>query len=561
MRALAVCAAIVVAAGCGGARSQGGDGRPPVRESSFARLKHQLDLFDAARFGREAVLRAELERALGMSAGTLSGEDATDRAASAILVEADRILAEDRLDAGAQDARTLVAFDQQAPERAELWKRMMEVKAIARGRGPLAPNARLRLAGYCWRALDDAQKTIWRLRVFAASHCLYPLYDSDPEPYFSRDPMLRPPPPEWKKLVSRAVELLAPVGDWGRLERARQRVIADLQGVLGEHDVTTQWPIDPLPDTWAPVVPGATIQDWPPLAWMGGSLRVRDMIVDLQADGRGQYGLMPPFGSATGADLLDAANTAFHAGATDVLLFVRTEQTVKAPQGDHWPAGQPVAARAGTIVVSLAPLGSTAASGGREPRVAEFEGGLRLHLLVGATKWTLLSPDGVIAEVPAGDARLAGELGRVQSAFGDQVALVLVPDPKATYASVLAAAAAAAYRDGKPFFRLGLASAAPKAKAGSVLAGRIARRAAVQVTIQPEALAAHAAAARACYQDAVEKKPKLAGAVHLEAAAGAVVRTGKGDEVLTRCATQALGPAMKAQQTGAADVTFAPAGG
>ena len=356
MRALSVCAAIVVAAGCGGARSQGGGGGggAPVRESSFARLKHQLDVFDAARFGREPVLRPELERALGMSAGTLSGADATDRAASAILVEADRILAEDRLDAGAQDARTLVAFDAQPPERAELWKRMMELKAIARGRGPLAPNARLRLAAYCWRALDDAQKTIWRLRVFAASHCLYPLYDSDPEPYFSRDPMLRPPPPEWKKLVSRAVELLAPVGDWARLDRARQRVIADLQATLTGEPL----PADPVPVDDAPVVAGAAIQDWPPLAPLSPTLAkvVDGLRVELQADGRGQIGIRAA-GPASGADLLATAAAARDAGATDVLLLVRTEQTVKAPQGDHWPAGQPTAARAGTIAVSLAPLG------------------------------------------------------------------------------------------------------------------------------------------------------------------------------------------------------------
>jgi hypothetical protein len=550
----AAIAAALLAAACGGARSDGG-GTPPPLTSRFGPLRHSLDLFDAARFGREPSLRPELERSLGLPAGALSGKDATDRAADALLVEADRILAEDRLDEGAQQARTLVAFDRQPPQRADLWKRMMEMKAIARGAGPLARNARLRLAAYCWRAFDDAQKTIRRLRVFAVSHCLYPLHDSDPEPYFAHDPALRPPPPDWGKLLAHAVELLQTSGDWARLERARRTVMGDLQAI---RQSPAELPVDPVPGDEAPVVAGVPIQDWQPLATVSADLQkqVDRLRVELQADGRGQLTLQAAGVGGTAADLLAAAALARSVGAQEVLLLVRTEQTVKAPPGDAWPAGQPVAARAGVIAVSLAPLGTTADSGGREPRRVEFERGLELHLVVGATKWTLTSPGGVIADLPAGDAGLASQLAQVQTAFSDEVTLVIVPEPAATYASVVAAAAAAAYRDGKPLFRLGLGKAAPRARAGGALAKRIALRGAAAVTITPDALAPHASAARACYQDALEKSPTLAGAVRLEAAAGSVVRIGKADATLTRCATQALTGAMKSMQTGAADVVF-----
>lgn len=554
MRAVVI-AAFFLAASCGGARTDGGS--PPPRTSRFGMLKRQLDLFDAARFERNPALRPDLERELRLPAGSLAGADATDRAADALLVEADRILAADRLDEGAQQARTLIELDRRPPERAELWRRMMEVKVIARGAGPLAPNARLRLAAYCWRALDDARKTTWRLRIFAVSHCLYPLYDSDPEPYFSRDPAQRPPPPDWRKLVSRARDLFAePFDSWGRLEGARRRVMADLEALLFVK-AEVEMPLEPEPTEGAPAVPGAAIHDWPPLAGMTVRLaqQVDRLKVELQADSRGALGLIAPPG-ATGADLLAAAAAARAAGAEEVVLFVYTEQTLQPPPGDYWLEDHRRAARAATIALSLAPLGATAGSGAREPRRVEFEGGLRLHLMIAAGKWTLLSPDGVLAELPAGDAQLVTHLANASSAFPDEASLVLVVDPAATVSGILAAAAAAAYRDGKPFLRLGLGTAAPRAKVGPALAKRIALRSAATVAIQPEALAPHAAAARACYQEALEKSPSLAGTVRLEAAAGSVVRIGPANETLTRCATQALGGAMKAQQTGTADVTF-----
>src|SRR4029079_16045368 len=126
MRWLVVLAVVL---GCGGrARSPGS---PAAAAGRFARVHRLLDLYDTARFAKSAEARAALGRELGVEVGT--GPAATDKVIAALEVEVDKVLAADRLHAGAQDAKTLLDFDGKPPAaRAEVLQRMREIKAIAR---------------------------------------------------------------------------------------------------------------------------------------------------------------------------------------------------------------------------------------------------------------------------------------------------------------------------------------------------------------------------------------------------------------------------------------------
>jgi hypothetical protein len=124
-------------------------------------------------------------------------------------VRVDAVLAHDRLHAGAQAARTLLEQDRRPPaDRADLYRRMAELKGIARGGGPLAANALLRLAAFCAAAFRDATTAPARARPRILAMCLYPLYDSDPEPYLAEDPARRPPEPAWEDLRDELEKLL-----------------------------------------------------------------------------------------------------------------------------------------------------------------------------------------------------------------------------------------------------------------------------------------------------------------------------------------------------------------
>src|SRR5690606_15637601 len=117
--------------------------------------------------------------------------------------------------------------------RDQAFQRVAELKPIARGQGPLAAladNARLRLYGYCRQALADALRARWADRMRLAAHCLLPLYQADPAPYFAADPGRRPPPPRGADLVADLGRLLIePVAAGpGRLRAAGQALAAEL---------------------------------------------------------------------------------------------------------------------------------------------------------------------------------------------------------------------------------------------------------------------------------------------------------------------------------------------
>ncbi len=539
---------LAVAIACGGragARSGGGgadgDGR-------WQRLHRLIDLYDTARFAKDGTSRAALGRELGVAVGT--GPVATDRVIAALLVEVDRRLAADRLDARAQAARTLLELDGKPPgQRAEVLQRMAEIKAIARGRGPLARNARLRLAGYCWRALDDATRAPWRQRHFALAHCLYALYDSDPDPYFARDPDRRPPLPAWTDMVAGARSLIGGDG-WGRLDGARRALDAALEQIATR---AGEMPIEPVSQV---MVADAPLYDWAPVA--DAQTGVEALRERIQGDGRGQVALRVAPGAAGGTRTL--AESARQAGASEIQLLAARRQTIHAPAGDYWHGKPAQMSRAAVVAISLAPLGDPPATGARSPYAVDFTAGLRLTLVVGASRWRLLGESGELASIPASGqadpaALLVEALLRVRSAFPDQQALALVVEPEVPDGQVVAAAAAAARRGGAPFFRLGLAAKAPAVR-GNTLARRVKLRAGASVAVVPDTLAAKKPALLACYQDAIEKAPALAGTVRLEPKAGAAAVTGKADKRLAACATGALGRALIDSGATSAEVTF-----
>jgi hypothetical protein len=531
---------VLLAIGCAGrAGARGGRGGADDGDR-FERVHRLIDLYDTARFAHATAERAELGHQLGFEVGT--GPAATERVIAALLVEVDRVLAADRLHGGAQAARTLLEFDGKPPAaRAEVLQRMAEVKAIARGRGPLAPNARLRLAGYCWRALDDATRAIWRQRHFAAAHCLYALYDSDPDPYFSRDPDRRPPLPAWTSLVEDASGLLRGAAR-SHLEAVAMRVMVDLGAIDGE-----ELPVEPEVDV---VVPDAPLYDWAPIVEKGtAGAALREQV---QGDGRAEVAvrLWP---EATGETLRMMASGAMSAGATEIQLLVARKQTIVAPPGAYWHGRSVPSTRAAVIPVSLAPLGA-AAKGPRASYPIDFAAGLGLHLVIGERTVTLTSKDGALAS-DSDPARITDMLGQIRKAFPDQQALSVVVEPSATYKVIAPTLAAAARRNGAPFFRLGLAAKAPAVR-GSSLARRVTLRAGASVAVVPDTLAARKPALLACYQDAVEKAPKLAGTVRLEPKNGAAAVTGKADRRLAACATRAIGRALLDSGATSAEVTF-----
>ena len=547
-------------AGRAGARDAGGSAGGGDR---FERVHRLIDLYDDARFAQRAESRAALGRELGVAVGT--GPAATDRVVRALLVEVDRVLAAERLHAGAQAARTLLEFDGTPPAaRAEVLQRIKEVKAIDRSGGPMAPNARLRLAAYCWRALDDATRAPWRQRPFAIAHCLYPLYDSDPGAYFDRDPDRRPPLPDWKELHRSAVDILNErIYPWGRLGHASTALVRRLEAIIERRE---EMPVEPVSEVM--VSADAPLYDWAPVA--EATTKVEVLRERIQGDGRGQVALrVAPGGKG---DIPDLARKALEAGAGEIQLLAARRQKLQVPSGDYWATKwqrtpqrgwterTSYVTRAAVVPIALAPLGDTPATGSRSPYAVDFAAGLRLTLVIGAARWRLVGEQGELANIPANDkpdpaALLVEALVRVRAAFPDQQALALVVEPAAPNGQVIAAAAAAARRRGAPFFRLGLAAKAPPVR-GSSLARRVKLRSGASVAVVPDTLAGRRPALLACYQDAIEKAPKLAGTVRLEPGKGAAAVVGAADKRLAACATAGLGKALVESGATSAEVTF-----
>ena len=566
MRTAAVLLALAPAllAACGGSSTPASAPATNAAPDRFAPVLRALVLFDRARFGRDDESLAALSLELtGAPDRIRRGTEGTDQAIEALLLRVDAVLREDRLHPRAVEARTLLEHDRRPPEsRAAMWQRMMQLRRIAMGggsEGALAASARLRLASTCVQALRDASEAPRRDRNRIASHCLYPLYEADPEPYFAAEPERRPPTPDWHRVIEDLRELLAPGPAWGELDRTRQAMLRSIESPQLSNAVV-QEPRAML----FPAVEEAELWDYTPVLQpkLDHTNEIDWYSRLLQADGRGRLAIaVPASAERPAAAILATARAAAAAGASDVELLVGVEQQVAVPPGDHFAGRMPdgVAGRAAVVPLSLAPLGGPDQDE-RSPRLLDWTVGLRLHLVVSESAWRLVAPDGelarsAISEDTHGAGALLRALEQVRAAYPEAQHLLLVLEPDARYPVAALLAAAAARRGGQPFFRIGLAASAPAVRERG-LAARVARRAAAGVAITPDALAPHAGAALACYRELAERRAPPAGTVRLEIQRGKVRVAGRADRRLARCATAAVADAMLREGTASAELRF-----
>lgn len=551
-------------------------------QAAWLRVHYLLDLFDDARFRRSGNSLPLLVAASGDAKlkARQRGSAATDRALAFLLREVDVLLLRDRRDARAQNARTLIEFDNTPlVSRSKVFQRMVELKGIARGGGPLAANAMLRLFGYCRTALHDATRAPWARRMTVLSHCLYPLYDADPEPYFAANPNRRPPPPQYKPIVKRLTALAKAVANTrGRLAAAGRELSARLSGFVLAHANELPVPPDPL-HYHVPIVAGATFYDWTPILDLGRATKLdsvesyaKKLRLPIRGDGRHTLAVaIDARGPA--AALIDAAKVAMHAGADRLQLLVGAKQTLQVPAGDYWYgriSGQQVT-RLATLPVSLAPLVRDRINRTRPdgPRGSDWDPArakLDLHLVIDRDYWRLVSPTGKLAKIAVSlrGARpieeLRRQLARVRAAYDTEDSLILVPRLNTTY-SAFVSAAAAALRDAKGrrlMLRLGLRAQVPKVESDD-LQRLVTRRATAKVTATPNSLGAQVANVRSCYQTLLETAPRLGGTFYVEPAGNEVkVVRGPKRPQLRDCVTKSLGNVLSEKKISQAKIVLAP---
>ncbi len=543
--------------------------------SAWARAHYLIDLFDDARFRRDD---ASLELlAASMGAKSERGSEATTATLSFINAELNRVLRIDRLHELALAARALVEFDIRPPNaRTQAFQRIGELKAVV-GLGELSGNARLRLYGYCRNALGDATRAPWPLRIRVLSHCLYPLFASDPAPYFADAPEQRPPPARAQHIVARLADLIADLDAPGsRLGLASAFLRAELEAFMRKN--STRLPSPPSPtDIGVPIVAHATPYDWTPMLRLGEgndlsapAKHIEELARPVQGDGRGAVALALASQAPLTA-LAHAVEVAAGAGAVRLELLVGIEQKLAVPPGDYWSGrldGDRVT-RLAVIPVMLAaatPLPEVLAN--LNPHVIHWlpeRAALGLHLVITSNQWRLLAQSGTLALIRTDavddDPRklLRAALARVRAAFPSERGLILVPEPGVSYGAVLAAAATVANdaRGHALLPMLAFSANAPKPR-GKSLARRIDRRWQATVKITPAELAIHRPVIRACYQDLLEKQPRLAATLRLELSDGKVaVVSGPRNPALRRCALAGLETAMVDRKITSAELALA----
>jgi hypothetical protein len=537
--------------------------------AAWGYVHYLIDLFDWARVTKDTTAKSALAQALGLEDG--SGRGFTDQVLDALLVRIDAILTIDRLHAGALSAKTLLQSDRAPPkQRKELFDHMAELKSVSRGNGPVSANATLRLIAFCERAFRDAAQAPTPYRPGILAYCLYPLFDSDPEPYFDEDPSRRPPEPAWQDLVHRMTELARQMdASATRIKALGTRLVAENSKFIGEHKGLMPTRRDPK-ELGVPSVPRAVPYEWTPIVHLGDGSKIAADLKEriakvLEQDKRDRVALA--FSSqAPASALYGGAKVAAAAGARAIELVVGFPQALKVPPGDYWYdrlTGGKVE-RMGVLALALDPLTATDAGKPRDaPRATAWDparASLQLHLTVGPKAWTLSAPGGTFPAIPTegGEdpaAALRKLLTQIRDAFPDEDGLFVHADAGATYAAVVQAASAALFDpDGRAVFgALALSHDAPRAK-GKDLPARVARRAAVKVTVSPEPLADSARAVRRCVQEAVDRGTKMA-AMSLEPAAGGVkVTSGPKDPALRKCVSERLAPIMSEKKVTSARV-------
>lgn len=534
-------------------------GRPDLAK---VRAHYLLDLFDTIRFGGDEKSRSLLAKVLGWPVESMRGPGATQAAAELLVLEFDHILERDRQDKLGAQGRTIANFDNTPPKaRKEVFQRILELKRIITTKGPLSDNATLRLFGYCKNAMLDAKSLGRRDRRIAISHCLYPLYAANPEPYFADKAEHRPPPPEMRSLVAPLQTLLTESN--GRLAptiAAQANWLEEFAS--GSSFRTTIAASEALLPSATRVLP----YDDAPL--VGDNLRSA-----LQSDGRGIAALALP-ASAKASDTIKAATFAANVGAHTLAVVVVMKQKLNVPKGDYWSGklerdGKTVE-RAGEIPLSLARIGSSKESGQNASTRAKASAwdptraALELHLLISPASWQLVSPLGSLATIDTRtDSKLPQDalrqqLSLLRLAFPDEDGLILVPDNNASHAALIGAAQAARHdSQGKPLFSsLALASKGPKSKKGNAFRRRVERRSAAKVSVKPATAAAQASVARLCYLALQDKGKAPSGQVHIEADGKGGIKLRGGAKSLQNCADRAFRSIVESGKISAISVTF-----
>ncbi len=549
--------------------------------AAWGRAHYLIDLFDDARFRRDDDSLRVLIATMGDASlsPAARGAEATSKVLAFLSAEVNRVIRSDRLHAGAQAALVLLAFDGRPPlRRVEVLQRIGELKAITTD-SELASNALLRMYGYCRTAFDDATRARWADRMQMLCHCLYPLYRSDPEPYFAKDPARRPPPPRWRDLAEGMDALLERIAEHhDRLAPAADYQRNDLAEFLAAN--AEQFPALPDPAKIdAPPVDWAIPYDWTPLLRLGAGEKLDSvdhyaeaLAMPLQGDGRATVALALAR-SAPASALAQAIAIAKRAGATRLELLVTVKQRLDVPPGDYWHGrlqGQE-AIRLAAIPVAVEPAapapGQAPSAAAEQPVWDPARASLGLHLAIGASRWDLVAPKGRIATIDTSaagsnpSAELRNVLARIRGAFSDEIGLVLVPLAETHHGAVIAAASAAAHdAEGRPLFpMLAFSDQAPEPRPGKALRARIDRRWQAEVEVDPPALQSRTAVIRSCYQDLLEKQPRLGGEIRLEVGPkGPVVAKGPANRRLRACALRGAGAVMTEKGIASARVTLRP---
>lgn len=541
-------------------------------QAAWQRAHFLLDLFDAARFADDQASRTMLSEIAGRPKSAMQGSAATQAVSELVLLEVDHVLEIERGHTLAQQAQTLIRFDALPPQRrSEVFQRVEELKRVVAKESQLSTAARLRLFGYCRQALSDARALIGSRQRIALSHCLYPLYSSDPSPYFADKASLRPPPPELAEILVDLKGLLTDSAP-GRLDAA----VATQSAWIEEFKAAVPGfqSHDPVKLRLPPATGVTPYDDYPLLGSTGGSVgeeagRLRGPLL---ADARKVLGLA--FASeAPAATTIKAAQIAAEAGAQGLAVLVSMQQRLSVPKGDYGSSrlqGDSVT-RAGEMHWSLAlidgsdaaPDGASAKATGWDPRRAA----LRLHLLVSPKSWRLTSPSGDLATIDTSTKEkhpqkaLRAELAALRRAFPDEDGLVLVPDDKTSHGALVAAALAARRdADGQPLFsRLAIAASAPKKRSGKALRRRIQKRAAAVVNVSPKSLEARIPVARRCYLELLDTGAAPKGEIRMERGADGKVKLSK-KGALAECAEKAFLALMQEQKTASVAVRFSVQG-
>lgn len=527
--------------------------------AAWQRAHYLLDLFDSVRFANDEVSRKALAKIAGRPLSAMKGSAATTAIAELILLEIDHVLELDRTHSLAGQARSLIRFDAAPPkEQTQVFQRVEELKRVMAKHGELETAARLRLFGYCRQALQDADGLAGTRRRVALSHCLYPLYASDPEPYFADAASDRPPPPERAELIIDMGALLehSPAT---RLDAAVKAQRSWLDGFASA--ATSRVALDPVQLRLPPATGVSPYDDYPLLGVTKGDVAVEAAALHgpLMRDQRRVVAL--PYASETPAsETLRAAAIAAAAGATTLAVLVSTQQRLSVPKGDYGSSRLQgdQAARVGEIHWSLALIEGLNGDGESDTAEAKAtawdprRAALRLHLHVSPKQWRLTSPQGDLKVIDTSTTitlpqnLLRKELKTIRQAFPDEDGLVLVPDTGASHGALVAAglASRADAKGNALFSQLAISTEAPKARSGKGLIQQIQRRAAAEVSVTPQTLESRNPVALRCYLELHNKGRAPRGEIRMELGPDdSIVTSGRG-AALVLCAKKAYGGAM-----------------